>query len=96
MPEYITADYLSKVIESDDWSVTQSIFENIQSRWGKLEVDFFASEHNAKLPIFYSRFWCPRSAGVDAFTYDWKHVFGLFVPPVILVSSSKKNGSFVN
>lgn len=26
------------------------------------------------------------SSGVDVFTYDWGPVFGLFVPPVILVA----------
>lgn len=47
-------------------------------------LGLFASAHNAKLPVFYSRFWNDRSAGVDAFTADWCGKFGLFVPPVVL------------
>lgn len=84
--ENCRADYLSKIIESDDWSIGENIFEMIEGRWGKLEIDYFASEHNAKLPVFYSRFWCEHTSGVDAFTYDWSKSFGLFVPPVILAA----------
>lgn len=80
------ADYLSRITEIDDWGVTPEIIDMIQNKWGNLDVDFFASEHNAKLPVFYSRFWSYQSTGVDAFTYDWSSVFGLFVPPVILVA----------
>ena len=84
--ENARADYLSRVMEIDDWGVATEIIHMIQSRWGSLDVDYFASEHNAKLPVFYTRFWGYKSTGVDAFTYDWGTVFGLFVPPIILVA----------
>jgi hypothetical protein len=84
--EKSSADYLSKVIEADDWAISFSILDMIRSRWGQLDVDYFASEHNAKLPVFYSRFWCYRTTGVDSFTYDWGHSFGLYVPPIILIA----------
>ena len=80
------ADYLSRVIEKDDWGISFEILSMIQNRWGNLDVDYFASEHNAKLAIFYSRFWCYKSSGVDAFTFDWSQSFGLYVPPIVLVS----------
>ena len=80
------ADYLSRVIEKDDWGISFEILSLIQNRWGPLEVDYFASKHNAKLATFYSKFWCYQSSGVDAFTYDWSQYFGLYVPPIILVS----------
>jgi len=79
------ADYLSKIVEKDDWGISPYILSLMQSSWGNLEVDFFASRHNAKLQRFYSRFWCKESEGVDAFTYPWAHSFGLFVPPIILI-----------
>ena len=56
----------------------------IQSRFGNLHVDWFASEHNAKLP-FYSRFWNLSCRGVDAFAEFWGDQFGLFVPPISVV-----------
>lgn len=79
------ADYFSKIIEKDDWGISFHILDLIQTRWGNLEVDFFASKHNATHPRFYSRFLCEGTLGVDAFTYDWSHVFGLFVPPIKLI-----------
>ena len=83
--ENFKADYLLKIREVDDWSICDSLLDMIQTRWGPLEVGFFASEHNAKLPVFFSRFWCEKSSGVDAFTVDWTCFYGLFVPPVHLV-----------
>jgi hypothetical protein len=80
------ADYLSRVIEKDDWGISFEVMDVIQQHWGVLDVDYFASEHNAKLSVFYSRFWCAGSAGVDAFTYDWGESFGLYVPPICLVT----------
>ena len=51
-----------------------------------MEIDWFASQHNAKLPVFYSRFWNEHCTGVAAFASYWGNNFGLFVPPVTLVS----------
>ena len=55
------ADYLSRVIEKDDWGISFEILSMIENRWGSLDVDYFASEHNAKLPLFYSKFRCYQS-----------------------------------
>jgi hypothetical protein len=79
------ADYLSKIIDQDDWGISAEVFSLIESRFGKLSIDWFASEHNAKLPRFYSKFWNPSSLGVDAFTVNWTNEFGLFVPPFYLI-----------
>lgn len=79
------ADYLSRIVEKDDWGISFELLNLIQDKWGTLEIDYFASKHNAKLPVFFSRFWCENTAGIDAFTYNWGGHFGLFVPPVILV-----------
>ena len=43
------------------------------------------SEHNAKLPEFYSRFWNPSCRGVDAFAEFWGDQFGEFVPHISVV-----------
>ena len=80
------SDYLSRIIEVDDWGISPQILKLLQQKWGLLEVDWFASHHNAKLPLFYSRFWNPESAGVDAFTEYWGGKYGLFVPPIRLIS----------
>ncbi|CAC5408527.1 unnamed protein product [Mytilus coruscus] len=56
-----------------------------EALWGPHEVDWFASDHNFKLLVVYSRFWNGNSSGIDAFTVNWFGVNGLFVPPVFLI-----------
>ena len=73
------ADYLSKVIYNDDWGISPSLLNIIESKFGHLEVDWFASEHNRKLPIFYSRFWNPSSSEIDDFSERWSDKQGLLV-----------------
>ena len=57
----------------------------VRSRFGNLSTDWFASDHNAKLPRFFSRFWDPFCIGIDAFTECWSLDYGLFVPPIAQV-----------
>ena len=79
------ADYFSKIEDHDDWGVSFDILSMVQSRFGNLSTDWFASDHNAKLPRFFSRFWNPFCIGIDAFTECWSFDYGLFVPPIALV-----------
>ena len=79
------ADYLSKILEYDDWGISFGLFNGLQNRFGIFEVDWFASEYNAKVSVFYSRFWNPTSSGIDAFTEKWTEKFGIFVPPISMV-----------
>jgi len=37
------------------------------------------------LEHFFSRFWCPGSAEIDAFTFDLSKFFGLYARPIILI-----------
>ena len=80
------ADYISRITDSDDWGISQQLFETVDSRWGPHDVDWFASDDNYKVPVFWSRFWNVRSSGVDAFTVSWHEANGLYVPPVCLIS----------
>ena len=62
------------------------IFYSLPSKSiNKKDIDYFASQYNAKLPHFYSRLWCNGTLGVDAFSYDWSKGFGLLVPPITLI-----------
>ena len=62
--------------------VYQSTFIRLYNLIG---VDWFASDHNFKLKVFYSRYWNMYSTGIDTFTVDWQGVNGLFVPPLFLI-----------
>jgi hypothetical protein len=81
----LLADYLSKVQEVDDFSLQPSVFASILRDFGPLEVNRFASAHNAQLPVFNSEYWCPKSAGVNAFTFSWTGSHNFCFPPPRLV-----------
>ena len=85
------ADYFSKILDSDDWGLSSKLFDIISSRWGPFAVDWFASEHNAKVATFYTRFWCERTAGVDAFMEHWGGSNGYYVPPISQISKVIKH-----
>ena len=79
------ADSLSRVADFDDWSVSTAFFDYIASLFGSFTVDRFASHYSAKCARFYSKFWCPSSEGVDAFSVDWAGENNWLVPPVYLI-----------
>ena len=80
-----TADYLSRIVDYDDWSLSQSTFKELDEHWGPHTVDRFASYYNTKLPRFNSRFWNPGSEAVDAFTCDWSEDNNWLCPPIYLI-----------
>ena len=50
------ADFVSRLIDLDDWEIKPSIFQTINDAWGPFTVDCFACFYNSKLPRFFSRF----------------------------------------
>ena len=51
------ADYLSKIVDFDDWCVRDSYFWAVDSIWGPFTVDYFANSVNAKVSRFCSLFF---------------------------------------
>jgi hypothetical protein len=80
------ADALSRFGDVDDWSVEEHIFSFASKRWGPFTCDVFANHINRKLEKFYSKFWCPETAGVDAFAFEWKDEVCWVVLPIALLS----------
>ena len=62
------ADFLSRVVDYDDWQVKRDYFLLAKEKWGPHSVDRFANHENTQLPRFNSRFWCPGTEAVDAFS----------------------------
>ena len=81
------ADFVSRLIDLDDWMISDKFFSIINDTWGPFSVDCFASYYNAKVSRFFSRFWNPNTAGVDALAQDWSKENCLLVPPVLLIPS---------
>ena len=79
----VEADAISKIRDTDDWSIDATSFEALRQRF-TLTTDVFANSANARLPRFFSDFFEDKSAGVDAFSQVWGS--GLWVcPPISLL-----------
>ena len=64
------ADYISRLIDFDDWQITHDLFLSLEELWGPHTVDCFANYYTAKLPRFFSRFWNPGASGIDFFAQE--------------------------
>ncbi len=64
----LVADTLSRWIDLDDWGITSELLQQLQDRWGKCDVDRFASAKNKKLSRFNSRFASTGAEAIDAFS----------------------------
>ena len=56
------ADYISRIVDIDDWQISNSCFEYIEKLWGPHTVDCFANYYNKTVEKFFSRFWNPNSS----------------------------------
>ena len=79
------ADYLSRIIDYDDWQINPLIFAELDNTWGPHSVDRFASFQNCQVPRFNSRCWNPGSEAVDAFTVNWSAENNWWCPPIALI-----------
>ena len=78
-------DYLSRIVDYDDWFINALVFKQIELLWGPHTVDRFASHSNVQLPHFNSRFLCPGAEALDAFTVHWSGENNWWCPPPWLV-----------
>ena len=81
----MAADWLSKVVDYEDWVVEDWVYNLGVARWGPCLVDRFASGKNAKCPRWNSHWMEPGTEGVDAMTQDWSMGLSWVVPPARLV-----------
>lgn len=77
-------DYLSKVPDSDNWSVDISTLKSLDEVY-HFEVDMFADENNRRVQRFASKNFHAESLGVDAFTLNWNGMLWLCPPTALLV-----------
>ena len=82
------ADELSKSKDTDNWGIDFETFNYIQFKFGRFTVDRFADSSNRKVKNFNSKYFCPGSFGVNAFTFDWSNHFNWLCPPIYLIGST--------
>ena len=78
-------DYISRIVDLDDWQINPNIFPMIDSLWGPHTVDRFASVANTQLPRYNSKFWRIGLEAVDTFTVNWAIEVNWWVPPLHLI-----------
>jgi hypothetical protein len=86
-PHLLLPDYYSRKHDLSDWGMDNEAMDILLKRCPfELKVDLFASEHNARLPTFFSKNACPSAAGINAFCFCWETWSpGLCVPPPDLI-----------
>ncbi|XP_041417454.1 uncharacterized protein LOC121393326 [Xenopus laevis] len=78
--------YLSRQrIDQGEWSLRLDVFTQLVTRWGRPDIDMFASRHNFKVPTYCARSQDPKAAYVDALVIPWifKRVYAF--PPLALL-----------
>ena len=81
------ADDLSRVRDTDNWSIDQCSYEKINYMHGPFTYDRFADDLNCKTLKFNSKYHCPGTSGVNAFTFNWKNENNWLCPPINLIGS---------
>jgi len=90
-PEWISmevnqqANFISGIIDYDNWSLHPELFQALDKKWGLHTIDRFASYFNTQLPRFNTRFCNSGSERVDTFICDWQGANTWWYPPVYLV-----------
>lgn len=66
-------DGLSRGADSTEWVLKDEVFRMLEDKWGKFDVDCFASDINRKCDKFYAATEESgrKAAGIDAFTKHW-------------------------
>jgi len=77
-------DDLSKVRDTDNWSIDDRSFQVLREQF-QLTCDVFADRANKKLPVFISKNYEEGCFGVDAFSCQWPGVSYLCPPTSLLV-----------
>ena len=76
------ADCYCKIKGTDSWSIDSESFNYLQQRFGPFHVHRFADNLKAKLLHFNSKFYCPYTSHVNAFTAPWGGVNNWICPPI--------------
>ena len=82
------ADIISKLIDYDDQIVKNSTFKFLTNNWGTMNIDRFGSYKNSKCSRFNSKYLCPSTEAVNAFSQDWSNEANWLVPPIYLLPES--------
>ena len=81
------ADRVSRIIDIDDWEITSTFFNHLNSLWGPFTADRIANSQNKELQRFNSEYSCPGTDAVDALSKNWEGKNNLLIPPINLIAA---------
>ena len=84
----VEADNESRCQKPDlEWSLNDSVFKTLKTRFSNLSVDMFASRLNFKLEKYFSWKPDPFAFAINAFHVKWDFPLGYGFPPFCLIPS---------
>ena len=81
------ADYYSRIKDTDNWSIDNDSFRFINNLYEPFTVDRFANNLNRKLKCCNSKYYCPGTSHVNAFTDDWSNDLNWLCLPISSIGS---------
>ena len=82
-----TADRLSrKFNDRTEWKLNPNVFKLLTDKWGKPDIDLFASRHNYQFKPFVSWHADPDAYATDAMCLSWKDKYVYVFPPFSMLS----------
>lgn len=82
----IIADRLSRQFDEQlEWKLNPVVFERLCEKFGRPDIDLFASRLNAQLPRFVAWRPDPDAEAVDALSLPWRQFFFYAFPPFCLI-----------
>ncbi|RCN30459.1 hypothetical protein ANCCAN_23766 [Ancylostoma caninum] len=74
------------VRERFEWSLVDEVATRIFDKYGKPQVDLFASRLNHKLECHFSLFADPGAMRIDGFAHNWSGIYAYAFPPFNLIA----------
>jgi len=68
-----------------EWTLHPQVVEQIWARYGRAQIDLFASRENARCELFFSLSILNAPLGVDALAHAWPHELLYAFPPLALI-----------
>ncbi|XP_038139792.1 uncharacterized protein LOC119782749, partial [Cyprinodon tularosa] len=68
-----------------EWTLHPQVVEQIWARYGRAQIDLFASRENARCELFFSLSTLKAPLGVDALAHAWPHELLYAFPPLALI-----------
>ena len=75
-------------LDNLEWSLHDTLFAKITAKFGKPDIDLFASRANFKVVKYISYYPDPDATGVDAFATSWSDL-QFYMPSRLLRLSPK-------